>query len=141
MGGIYGHGYHVYVWLVRVVVRGYIDILTIINNFSYSTRISSFFGSSIPTSLFMFEMIYRSLRIRIRAQWRFFTSRGAHLNCAIMAMLYTHRRTGWWCLKRVIVYLARDILSFVMYYVNGKSRSSLLIQSTDSMIRHYRARS
>ena len=25
-----------------------------------------------------------------KPKWRFFTSRGAHLNCAIMAMLYTH---------------------------------------------------
>ena len=24
------------------------------------------------------------------AKWRFFTSRGAQVNCAIMAMLYTH---------------------------------------------------
>ena len=24
-----------------------------------------------------------------KAKWQFFTSRGAHLNCAIMAMLYT----------------------------------------------------
>ena len=31
-----------------VVVRRYIDILTIIINFPYSTCISSFFGSSIP---------------------------------------------------------------------------------------------
>ena len=37
-----------------VVVRRYIDILTIIINFPYSTGISSFFGSSIPTSLFIF---------------------------------------------------------------------------------------
>ena len=34
----------------------------------------------------------------------------------------------------MIVYPARDIHSFVMYYVNGKPRSSLLIESTDSMI-------
>ena len=41
---------------VHVVVRRYIDILTIImNNFPYSTCISSFFGSSIPTSLFIFS--------------------------------------------------------------------------------------
>ena len=33
-----------------VVVRRYIDILTIIINFPYSTCISSFLGSSIPTS-------------------------------------------------------------------------------------------
>ena len=43
-------------------------------------------------------------------------------------------RTRWWCLKCVIVYLARDIRPFVMYCVNGKPRSSLLIESTDSMI-------
>ena len=36
-----------------VVVRRYIDILIIIINFPYSTCISSFFGSSIPTSLFI----------------------------------------------------------------------------------------
>ena len=32
------------------------------------------------------------------------------------------------------MYLARDILPFVMYCVNGKPRSSLLIESTDSMV-------
>ena len=56
-----------------------------------------------------------------------------------MAMLYTHpiensRRTRWWCLKCVKVYPPRDIRPFVMYCVNGKPRSSLLIESTDSMI-------
>ena len=39
-----------------VVVRRCIDIVTIIINFPYSTCISSFFGSSIPTSLFIFKM-------------------------------------------------------------------------------------
>ena len=34
----------------------------------------------------------------------------------------------------MIVYLARDIRPFVMYCVNGKPCSSLLIESTDSMI-------
>ena len=34
----------------------------------------------------------------------------------------------------MIVYLARDISGFVMYCVNGESGSSLLIESTDSMI-------
>ena len=43
-----------------VVVRRYIDILTIIINFPYSTCISSFFVSSIPTSLFIFKMCFRS---------------------------------------------------------------------------------
>ena len=34
----------------------------------------------------------------------------------------------------MIVYLARDIQAFVTYCVNGTSLSSLLIESTDSMI-------
>ena len=34
----------------------------------------------------------------------------------------------------MIVYLARDIPAFVMYCVYGESRSSLLIESTDSMM-------
>ena len=46
-----------------VVVRRYIDILTIIINFPYSTCISSFFCSSIPTSLFILKMFFRSLYI------------------------------------------------------------------------------
>ena len=41
-----------------VVVRRYIDILIIIINFPYSTCISSFFGSSIPTSLFIFKNVF-----------------------------------------------------------------------------------
>ena len=39
------------------------------------------------------------------------------------------RRTRCWCLKCVIVYLARDIPAFVMYCVNGEFGSSLLIES------------
>ena len=38
VGGIYGYGYNVWVWLVGVVMR-YIDILIIIINFTYSTCI------------------------------------------------------------------------------------------------------
>ena len=34
----------------------------------------------------------------------------------------------------MIEYLARDIPAFVMYCVNGASRSSPLVESTDSMI-------
>ena len=40
----------------------------------------------------------------------------------------------------MIVYLARDIPQFVMYCVNGKPRSSLFIESTDSMIIYTAAR-
>ena len=47
VGGIYGYGYHVKVWLVGVVVlRRYIDILTIIINFPYSTCISPFLAAA-----------------------------------------------------------------------------------------------
>ena len=34
----------------------------------------------------------------------------------------------------MIVYLSRDIRPFVIYCVNGKPRSSLLIESTDSIV-------
>ena len=59
-------GWNLWVWLPcigvvsGVVVRRYIDILTIIINFPYSTCISSFFGSSIPNSLFILKMFFRS---------------------------------------------------------------------------------
>ena len=59
---------------------------------------------------------------------------GALWRCYTRTLLEISHRTRWWCLKCVIVYLARDILPFVMYCVNGKPRSSLLIESTDPMI-------
>ena len=45
--------WNLWVWLAGGVVRRYIDILIIIITFPYSTCISSFFGSSIPTSSFI----------------------------------------------------------------------------------------
>ena len=56
------------------------------------------------------------------------------LHFSAFMLLEISRRTRWWCLKCVIVYRARDIPPFVMYCVNGKPRSSLLIESTNSMI-------
>ena len=44
-----------------VIVRRYIDILIIIITFPNSTCISSVFGSSIPTSLFIFYMYFSFL--------------------------------------------------------------------------------
>ena len=68
MGVANGHGYqevgvvsgwNLWVWLVSVVVRRYIiDILIIIITFPYSTCISSFFGSIIPISLFIFKCFF-----------------------------------------------------------------------------------
>ena len=37
--------------------------------FPYSTCISSFFGSSIPTSLFIFKMFFRSCMIISECKW------------------------------------------------------------------------
>ena len=52
-------GRSLWVWLVSVVVRRYIiDILIIIITFPYSTCISSFFGSIIPISLFIFKCFF-----------------------------------------------------------------------------------
>ena len=61
-------GWNLWVWLAGVVsrrwvwlvVKRYIDILTMIINFSYSTCINSLFGSCILTSLFIFKMFFRS---------------------------------------------------------------------------------
>ena len=64
-------GWKIWVWLVGVVsrrwvwlvLRRYIDIIILIINFPYklySTCISSFFGSSIPISLFIFKMFFWS---------------------------------------------------------------------------------
>ena len=58
---------------------------------------------------------------RMMALWR----------CYTLILLEMSCRTRWWCLKCVIVYLARDIPPFVMYCVYGESGSSLLIESTD----------
>ena len=51
-------GWNLCVWLVGVVIRRYIDILI---TYPYSTCISSFFGSCIPTSLFIFKNVFSFL--------------------------------------------------------------------------------
>ena len=48
VGGIYGYGYHVRIGVVSGCCRRYIDILTIIINFPYSTSINSFFSHHHP---------------------------------------------------------------------------------------------
>ena len=77
-------------WLVGVVVRRYIDILIIIINFPYSTCIRSFLAAAsllLCSFLNVFSVFKNKNK---KPKWRFLTSRGAHVNCAIMAMLYTH---------------------------------------------------
>ena len=70
----------------------------------------------------------------------FFTSHGAYVRIFALYSDVIHS-FDWKSaiehdggLKCVIVYLARDIPAFIMYCVYGESRSSLLIESTDSMI-------
>ena len=58
VGGSYEYGFHV--WLVGVVVRRYIVILTIIINFPTPLVLAIFFDNGIPTSLFIFKMFFRS---------------------------------------------------------------------------------
>ena len=83
----------------------------------------------------------RRIRRKKNAKSRFLTSRGAYVNCAIIAMLYTHSigNQPWWCLICLIVYLAGDIPAGGYSSVSnvlrkGESHSSLLIESTHSMI-------
>ena len=77
------------------------------------------------------------IRRRIKKpKWRFLlrevrTETALLWRCYTLILLEISRRTRWWCLKCVIVYLARHIRPFVMYYVNGKHCSSLLIESTN----------
>ena len=52
-------GWNLWVWLECI------DVAMIIITFLYSTCISSFFGSSIPISYFIFLMFFRSLYIYI----------------------------------------------------------------------------
>ena len=83
-------------WLVRVVIRRYIDILIIIINFPYSTCIRSFLAAaslllcSFLNVFSVFKNKNKNKNKNKKPKWRFLTSRGAHVNCAIMAMLYTH---------------------------------------------------
>ena len=80
-------------WLDGVVIRRYIDILIIIINFSYSTYIRPFLAAA-SLLLYSFLNVFSVFKNKNKnknkkPKWRFLTSRGAHVNCAIMAMLYT----------------------------------------------------
>ena len=60
-----------------VVVRRYIDILTIIINFPYSTCIRSFFGQQHPYFFVHLKKCFFSLKNKKR-KWLFFLLRAAH---------------------------------------------------------------
>ena len=59
-----------------VVVRRYIDILTIIINFPYSTCISFFLAAASLLLVHFFKMFFRSCKNKNKkpiAKWRFLT--------------------------------------------------------------------
>ena len=70
------------------VVRRYIDILTIIINFPIPLVLALFLAAA-PLLLCSFFKCFSVFKNK-KPKQRFFTSLGAHRNCAIMAMLYTH---------------------------------------------------
>ena len=123
-----GSGWNLWVWLLGVVVRRYIDFLIIL----IPTHLVSVLFCSSLLIFCSFFLIRRRIRGRKKknAKLRFFTSRGEYVNCAIITLirLEISHRTRWWRLKCVIVYLAQVIPAFVMYFVNGASHSSLLIK-------------
>ena len=54
-----------------------------------TTPTVALFGSSIPNSLFISKMFFRSLRKKNAKLRGFFTSCGTHVNGSIIAILYT----------------------------------------------------
>ena len=77
-------------WLVGVVIRRYIDILIIIINFP-TPLVLGLFLAAASLLLCSFLNVFSVFKNKNKKpKWRFLTSRGAHVNCAIMAMLYTH---------------------------------------------------
>ena len=111
-------GWNLCVWLPCIgVVSGccckevynYIDILTIVINFPYSTCISSFFCSSIP-SLLLCSLKKKKFGLSETEMAIFNLARRAH-NCA---MLYTHS-IGNQPLNTIVVFRIRDSLPSTRY--------------------------
>ena len=73
-------------WLVGVVIRRYIDILIIIIHFPYSTCIRSFLAAAslLLCSFLNVFSVFKNKNKNKKPKWRFLTSRGAHVNCAII---------------------------------------------------------
>ena len=76
-------------WLVGVVMR-YIDILIIIINFPTPLVLGLFLPAASLLLCSFLKCFFGLKNKNKKPKWRFLTSRGAHVNCAIMAMLYTH---------------------------------------------------
>ena len=74
-------------WLVGVVVRRYIDILIIIINFPYSTCNSSFFGSSIPASLYIEKKFFVFITFRQRKGYIYIYTCIVKCTCICMCII------------------------------------------------------
>ena len=61
-----GSGWNLWVWLLGVVLRRYIDFLILLIP---TPLVSVLFCSSIPTSFFIVKMILRSLYIMVETIW------------------------------------------------------------------------
>ena len=85
MGVASGSGRNLWVWLVGVVVWRYIDFIILLIP---TPLVFVLFCSSIPTFCSFLKCFF--FRRKKNAKSRFFTSRGGYVNCAIIAMLYTH---------------------------------------------------
>ena len=84
-----GSGWNLWVWLLGVVVRRYIDFLILLIP---TPHVSALFYSSIPTFCSLKIFFFRSFRRtkNKNAKSQFFTSRGAYINLRYIAMLYTY---------------------------------------------------
>ena len=79
-----GSGWNLWVWLLGVVVRRYIDFLILLIP---TPLVSVLFCSSIPTFCSFFNVLLERRRMPKRD---FFTSCGAYVNLRYIAMLYTY---------------------------------------------------
>ena len=82
-----GSGWNLWVWLVGVVVRRYINIFILLIP---TPLVFVLFLQQHPYFLFIFKMFFRRRSKKKNDKSRFFTSRGAYINCSILAILYTH---------------------------------------------------
>ena len=80
-----GSGWNLWVWLLGVVVRRYIDFLILLIP---TPLVSVLFCSSIPTFCSLKKIFFRSFRKKKRMpNSDFFTSRGAYVNLRYIALI------------------------------------------------------
>ena len=102
-------GWNLWVWLVGVVVRRYIDILIIIITFPYSTCISSFLAAASLLLCSFKKMFFRSFKY-------VFIKASKVLNMYRMDMHASiHRSKTWFC-KKGQLYTRYSLIYNLNYY-------------------------